>query len=512
MVGIAVSAGAGAQPALAVTTQQLNGNPLTIWIGDNGSFQDLVAGNTDNSFFPPHSANANAGFVLAFPTGQTGAYADPAVDGKVWGWTSDGGGPTLNGSFTPVSQSAWTGSGTDPDPYTQVTKYQLKPAATALLEVDQTATYVNGLSSFVITYVVKELVGDPVKFRALVGADIYLNSSDCGTGTFKAGPPRLVGGSSLGRVGGFTEAPAPSPPWTHYFEGRYGFPPGACQIDPTISPGVWDYLQGAASGPGFPDTVDSSFLDNGIGIQWDTYYTSPLAANASSAPFQLNTLGTVPGELILSPSSQTVKAGENVTLTATALDSSGAAAAGIPVRFSVSGANSGGSVVTTNGSGQTTISYTADKPGSDTVSAFEDLDGNGVRGQGEPAATATVTVQAQAPPPRDTVPPKLKIVVPQSLKRKSFIRGLTAIVTSNESSSLKFELLGARRPSLRARSFTRTLARQVLPLSGAGTRAARLRPSRRLVGRVRRFKVQLRVTAVDRSGNKTVETRTIRVR
>jgi hypothetical protein len=52
----------------------------------------------------------------------------------------------------------------------------------------------------------------------------------------------------------------------------------------------------------------------------------------------------------------------------------------------------------------------------------------------------------------------------------------------------------------------------LLPLSGAGTRAVRLRPSRRRIGRARRFMAQLRVTAVDRSGNKTVVTRTIRVR
>ena len=62
------------------------------------------------------------------------------------------------------------------------------------------------------------------------------------------------------------------------------------------------------------------------------------------------------------------------------------------MRFTVSGANVAGGSATTNSSGQAALTYTPTSGGTDTVTAFEDLDGNGVRGTGEPSATATVTV------------------------------------------------------------------------------------------------------------------------
>jgi hypothetical protein len=49
-------------------------------------------------------------------------------------------------------------------------------------------------------------------------------------------------------------------------------------------------------------------------------------------------------------------------------------------------------------------------------------------------------------------------------------------------------------------------------MAGAGLRATRLRPSKKGVGKAKKFSVRLRVTATDRAGNKTVATRTIKVR
>jgi hypothetical protein len=93
------------------------------------------------------------------------------------------------------------------------------------------------------------------------------------------------------------------------------------------------------------------------------------------------------------------------------------------------------------------------------------------------------------------------------------MKGLTVIVRANEACSLKVELLGKSRSTRRrVRKFSLPLSSQALPTSGAGTRALRLRPSRRLFRRAARTPVQVRVTAVDRAGNRTVETRSIRVR
>jgi hypothetical protein len=508
--------GAAAQPALATHFKQSpNGsNPLTIFIGNDGWFQQLVAGNTDNSFFPrsqPQTSDvsANAGFVLAFPSPQTGPFT--ALQGQVWGWNPNpsSNGPSFDGTFTPVSQTSWSGTGTSGDPYSQITKYEVKPASTSLVEVTQTTSYINGESNFVNSYGVKNLDStDPVKFRAMIGADVYLNGSDCGSGIFKLGPPRFVGGSSQGRVGGFTEA---ATAWSHYFEGPYGGPPGACETNPSGAQGVWQYLQGADTGGGFPDTVDPGFVDNGIGVQWDNYFTSGLAAGLTGN-FQLNTLGTVPGELTLAPSNQWVNAPSPTTLTATATDSASAPAPGIVVRFTSSGANSATSAVATDAAGKAVFNYTPTSGGVDTITAFEDLDGNGVRGAGELMATAIVTVAPPAAPPgsEDKSPPKITLIVSSKAKLKKFLKGLTVAAKVSEAASLKVELLGSK--SKRAKTFTRKLASQKLPMAGAGLRATRLRPSKKKVGTAKKFVVQLRVTATDRAGNTAVVTKKIKVR
>jgi hypothetical protein len=522
--------GAAAQPALATHFKQSPGgtDPLTIWIGTNGWFQEKVAGNTDNSFFPrtqPQTSDvsADAGFVLAFPN-VAGTQASDPIEGQVWGWTPSSGanGLTFDGTFTAASQDgAWGGIGTVGSPYTLSTVYEVDPPGItpALVRVTQSTTYVNGESDFVNSYAVQNLTADPLQFRALVGADLYLNGSDCGTGVFKAGPPRFVGGFSQGRVGGFTES---GTAWTRYFEGRYGGPPGPCELNPSGALGVWDYLEGAESGIGFPSSpgsIDSGLVDNGIGIQWDTRFSTPLGAGQTEN-FQLNTLGVVPGELTLTPATQSVNAGSAAAFTATATDSAGAAAPSIPVLFTAGGANVAGGSATTNSAGQATLSYTPTAGGTDTILAFEDLDGNGVRGASEPQASATVTVVASGTPPpgggsSDKTAPKITLLVSSKAKLKKFLKGLSVGARVNESASLKVDLLGSPPPKkgkARAKAFSVLLARQSLGMAGAGLRAARLKPSKKRVGKQKKFVVQLRVTATDRAGNKATATKRIKVR
>jgi hypothetical protein len=537
-IGAAMAlSGAAAQPALATHFTQSPGgtDPLTIWVGKNGWFQELVAGNTDNSFFPrsqPQTSDvsADAGFVLAFPSPQANTATD-SIEGKVVGWTPSSTGNDLTfsgGNFVPVSQGSWTGTGTIGDPYTLLTVYDVKDASTTLVRVTQSTTYVNGESNFVNSYAVENQTAAPLQFRALVGADLYLNGSDCGAGIFKSGPPRFVGGSNQGRVGGFTEA---GTPWTTYFEGQYGGPPNfSCQTAPQAT-GVWDYLEGAHSGSGFPSSpafVDSALVDNGVGIQWDTHFSSGLGAGLT-ANFQLNTLGTVPGTLALTPPSQSVSAGTGVNLTATGTTSTGTPAAGITIRFTASGANAASGATTTNSSGQASFAYTPTTGGTDTVTAYEDIDGNGSRGSGEPTATATVAVAGPtAGGPgggsgsSDKTPPKITLLVSSKAKLKKFLKGLSVAARVSESASLKIDLLGSRpkkknarskaRSKAKAKAFSVLLARQSLGMAGAGLRATRLKPSKKRIGKQNKFTVQLRVTATDRAGNKTTATKRIKVR
>jgi hypothetical protein len=99
-----------------------------------------------------------------------------------------------------------------------------------------------------------------------------------------------------------------------------------------------------------------------------------------------------PASLTLAPSTATNTVGTTHTLTATVTDSSGTAVPSVAVRFSVTGAVTTSGQCTTDASGMCTFTYTGPTaPGSDTISAFADSNGNTTADTGEPTATATKT-------------------------------------------------------------------------------------------------------------------------
>jgi len=100
--------------------------------------------------------------------------------------------------------------------------------------------------------------------------------------------------------------------------------------------------------------------------------------------------GPSTSSLTLSPSSQSLTVGAQATLTVTFSDPSGSNA-GVNILYSIGGANSDGGAVTTNDSGNATISHVAQNAGTDTVTAYADLNGNGTLDTGEPSATASVS-------------------------------------------------------------------------------------------------------------------------
>jgi len=112
---------------------------------------------------------------------------------------------------------------------------------------------------------------------------------------------------------------------------------------------------------------------------------------------------------------------------------------------------------------------------------------------------------------RDTTAPALALTVPASIKLKAFLKGVTATVTCDEPCTVDGELLGSARSVRLAAAFNLTLGSKSLPLGG-GSRKIKIKPSRRLVGKAKRLKVQLRVTAADASGNRSRKTRTLKVK
>ena len=94
--------------------------------------------------------------------------------------------------------------------------------------------------------------------------------------------------------------------------------------------------------------------------------------------------------LTLSPSTQSLSTNTQASVTAS-LSNASASVSGVVIRYSVSGANTSSGTETTDASGNATVSYVGTNTGTDTVTAYADLNNNGTQDSGEPGATATVT-------------------------------------------------------------------------------------------------------------------------
>jgi hypothetical protein len=123
------------------------------------------------------------------------------------------------------------------------------------------------------------------------------------------------------------------------------------------------------------------------------------------------------------------------------------------------------------------------------------------------------------PPGPDTTDPKVEIAAPRSISRRAFTRrGLTVRLGADEPASFAADLnaMVKRRGGglvFPAAVGEATLGTRRLKL-GSGTRALRLKPSKRFARSVRnrRLRLVVRVTAKDAAGNVTLAKRSVRVR
>jgi len=122
--------------------------------------------------------------------------------------------------------------------------------------------------------------------------------------------------------------------------------------------------------------------------------------------------GTENSSLSLSGPSPSLTVGAQASLTATLTRDTGTTS-GVSVVYSISGANSGNGTAATNDSGNAQINYTGTNPGTDTVTAYADLNSNGSLDSGEPSATVTVTWHA-APPSNSAALDAAKPAAPQA--------------------------------------------------------------------------------------------------
>lgn len=380
----AVCAALAATASAASAAVSINGNPMTVYVGPQGQLQARVSGGADGIYYSPFSDEGDAGFFLAFPPGE-----------GVWGFEGSAG-PFGLEQYVPVAQGPVTGSGSSGDPFTQVTEYEVPGGGG--VQVVETTTYVNGATEFMNKWEVENETGFPIHFRAFAAADFYFEGDDRGTGVFTQGPPRFIGGTNVdtGRSGGFVEVTGAgngvSPPWTHYQELPW--------------PNIWDDVIQQADEPAvhFNDTVDPNDEDNAGGVEWDTYEGGSGLANGSSAIFELIGRVGAPAALRLDPTNAGAPQGVPINITATALDSNNDPYSGKTLRYDITGVNPGSGALTLNSSGQAVIADPGTNAGGDTIAAFVDFNGNGVREPNEPQASALATFV-------DNIPSSCKVTV-----------------------------------------------------------------------------------------------------
>ena len=148
-------------------TTTISGNPLTIVIGDDTAMQIYNSAVVSN---PPGSGQFFPGDTAPGETAEAGIFVRPA-GGVTYGPSSVGVG---GGSFTPVSMSPVTGTGTAVDPFKVVVVVDIATTA----QMTETMTYVNGdVAAKISLSFVAEV---PVVLDAFIGVDLYLAGNDRG--------------------------------------------------------------------------------------------------------------------------------------------------------------------------------------------------------------------------------------------------------------------------------------------------------------------------------------------
>jgi hypothetical protein len=266
-----VSQVALAQPAL----RTISGNPLTINIGGDASFQvftTLVPGT--GQFYPDDNAQtADMGVFVR----SGGVLYAPDFDSHPGETATDSIG--ANTVWTPVSISAVSGTGSSADPFTVTV---VNDAAATGLRMTMVVTYVNGENFFRKSMVFTSSAGTQT-FDVFLGGDIYLAGDDDGVPLNSSG---AVGGQDCVTPPTYTILFIPLTPANRFSARDYDI--------------VWSEI-GAGT---LSNLVSSGCQDNGAALQWQN---RTIGAAGGSVQIQAATsFGAIPPIVIPPPSAQTI--------------------------------------------------------------------------------------------------------------------------------------------------------------------------------------------------------------
>ena len=166
-------------------------------------------------------------------------------------------------SWSPVSQSAVTGSGSAGDPFRLVT---IVDAGDLGIRIEQTDSYEVGEESYRTDVRISNT--GPADERAILyrAGDCYLQDSDTGFGRVDEGAPAcVISQASDARI----EQWVPLTAGSRYFEGGYS--------------DVWEQV---ASGASFPDQcLCDQAIDNGAGLSWEVVIPAGGSVDVSHLTF-----------------------------------------------------------------------------------------------------------------------------------------------------------------------------------------------------------------------------------
>jgi hypothetical protein len=366
-----------AATAGTIAPTEIDGSPLNIWVGGDGGIQANVDGYTRGEWYPYVSSDAN-GNEIPNPSARAGfgLITDPG------GTNTQYFGKFISSSLPTPDSGPTLAAG---NPATVTTVWTLKDFSGApIVQLTQVVSYTNGQREADATYTVKNLTPSPLSFRANWAGDLAIRGSDIGIGFLTGSAPnRFMGGvnQEVGAAGGLVE----KTPWSKYESN-------------TLSQ-VGNHAVDVSPGGGFDNSLSTTSADNAAGVQWDDH--DPRANGTALAPNAVATY-TVGLKFIdtlgLTPPTDTKLTGQEQLLTAIAGDVNGNQVPNQTIHYTVTGANFLSGKVNTGSDGKATFSYIGGAPGTDTVTAFVDKNGNGMRDFDEPQAQSIISWQGPPPP------------------------------------------------------------------------------------------------------------------
>lgn len=260
LLGTAAGTGIGtAAPTAAAPGTIGSPGPLTrVQIGDQLNCAVDHSGDTSPEWF----GDTACGTLLATGGVLYGPASIPA-----------GGAAQPRTPWTPVSQSAVTGTGSGTDPYRVVT---VVAAGGTGLRLTETDSYVVGAESYRTDIEVANAGPEPITAILYRAGDCYLQNDDTGYGAVDPATG-AVACSTTAAPGGRIEQLLPLTAGSRYYEAYYD--------------AVWAAV---GSRRPFPDSCDCAIRqDNGLGLSWDIALPAGASATYSSL-LTFSPLGRVP--------------------------------------------------------------------------------------------------------------------------------------------------------------------------------------------------------------------------